>query len=241
MTHSSPLRSNLQAMTTYAQYQAKGLAFLKAQVGKGYTEVLGQNLGPYRFDCEGLAYRTYEAAAGLTSGPGIGPIGSRAQYELSTVKCQPSDPWLILDQLFFDGSNPPFGHTGMYVGRGPGGAYMMISALDTASGVCYSEIDSDHRGCGLRHYGPHASTVARTNLQATRRWRHDSSLCPGRRYRGIGADSYWIYGISEDIGPYLWHVKSRHGQDQRVAAALQDYLDLPGVAVERPAAQRLRS
>lgn len=24
----------------------------------------------------------------------------------------------------------------------------------------------------------------------------------------IGADSYWIYGISEDIGPYLWHLQA---------------------------------
>jgi hypothetical protein len=195
-------------MTTYAQYQAKGLAFLKAQVGKGYTEVLGQNLGPYRFDCEGLAYRTYEAAAGLTSGPGIGPIGSRAQYELSTVKCQPSDPWLILDQLFFDGSNPPFGHTGMYVGRGPGGAYMMISALDTASGVCYSEIDPTIGGPGFAITGRTRPLSLAPITKPPGGGDMTLIFAQGGAVEGIGADSYWIYGISEDIGPYLWHVKS---------------------------------
>ena len=33
-------------MTTFAQLQARGLSFLKAQVGKGYSEVTGQNFGP---------------------------------------------------------------------------------------------------------------------------------------------------------------------------------------------------
>ena len=30
----------------------------------------------------------------------------------------------------------------------------------------------------------------------------------GGAVEGIGADSYWIYGISEDIGPYLWHLQA---------------------------------
>ncbi len=46
-------------MTTFAQMQAQGVAFLKAQVGKGYTEVPGQNLGPDKWDCEGLARAVY--------------------------------------------------------------------------------------------------------------------------------------------------------------------------------------
>ena len=197
-------------MTTFAQMQAKGRAFLVAQLGKGYTEVLGQNLGPYRFDCEGLAYRTYEAAAGLTSGPGIGPIGSRAQFEDSTVKCQPSDPWLVLDQLFFNGAQPPYGHTGMYVGPViPGGAYMMISALDTASGVCYSEIDPSVTTGGLGFAGrTRPLSLVANPIPPKPPGGGDMILvlAQGGAVGQIGANSYWLYGISEDIGPYLWHV-----------------------------------
>ena len=131
-------------MTTFAQMQAQGVAFLKAQVGKGYTEVLGQNLGPDKWDCEGLARAVY-----LPFGVDIG-FGSRAQFENSKVQLKPSDPWLVLDQVFFNGSDPPFGHTGVYVGPVvPGGAYTMISALDTASGVCYSEINPTIGGPGF--------------------------------------------------------------------------------------------
>lgn len=131
-------------MTTFAQMQAQGEAFLKAQVGKGYTEVLGQNLGPDKWDCQGLARAVY-----LPFGVDIG-FGSRAQFENSKVQLKPSDPWLVLDQLFFPGADPPFGHTGVYVGPVvPGGAYMMISALDTASGVCYSEINPTIGGPGF--------------------------------------------------------------------------------------------
>ena len=131
-------------MTTFAQMQAQGVAFLKAQVGKGYTEVPGQNLGPDKWDCEGLARAVY-----LPFGVDIG-FGSRAQCENSKAQLEPSDPWLVLDQLFFPGADPPFGHTGVYVGPVvPGGAYMMISALDTASGVCYSEINPAIGGPGF--------------------------------------------------------------------------------------------
>ncbi len=139
-------------MTTFAQLQARGLSFLKAQVGKGYSEDPGQNFGPNTYDCQGLAYCTYKAAANLVTGPGIGLIGSRAQFELSTVKMQPSDPWLVLDQLFFNGATPPLGHTGMFVGM-VDGAYTMISALDTASGVCYSTIDPSVTTGGLGFAG----------------------------------------------------------------------------------------
>ena len=69
-------------MTTFAQLQARGLSFLKAQVGKGYSEDPGQSFGPNTYDCQGLAYCTYKAAANLVTGPGIGLIGSRAQFEL---------------------------------------------------------------------------------------------------------------------------------------------------------------
>ena len=195
-------------MTTYAQYQAKGLAFLKAQVGKGYTEVLGQNLGPYRFDCEGLAYRTYEAAAGLTSGPGIGPIGSRAQYELSTVKCQPSDPWLILDQLFFDGSNPPFGHTGVYVGPVvPGGAPMMIDAYDSAEGVRYNEFDPNmtDTGSGLILRGRTRPLLLAPHLTPPEGIKMDLVLANGGAIGKILANAYWLVGCDES-GPFAWHV-----------------------------------
>ena len=73
-------------MTTFAQMQAQGVAFLKAQVGKGYTEVPGQNLGPDKWDCEGLARAVY-----LPFGVDIG-FGSRAQCENSKAQLQPSDP-----------------------------------------------------------------------------------------------------------------------------------------------------
>ena len=136
-------------MTTFAQLQARGLSFLKAQVGKGYSEDPGQNFGPYTWDCQGLAFGTYKAAANLVTGPGIGLIGSRAQFELSTVKMQPSDPWLVLDQCFFDGYDPPFGHTGVYVGPVvPGGAPMMIDAYDSAEGVRYNEFDPNMTDTG---------------------------------------------------------------------------------------------
>ena len=131
-----------QGLTTYAQYQAIGLAFLKAQVGKGYSEQPGQNFGPNTYDCQGLAFCCYRAAANLVTGPGIGLIGSRAQFEDSTVKLTPADSWLVLDQCFFDGADPPYGHTGVYVGPVvPGGAPMMIDAYDTAEGVRYNEFD----------------------------------------------------------------------------------------------------
>jgi hypothetical protein len=145
-------------MKTYAEYQAEGLTFLKEQLGKGYSEDPGQNYGPNTWDCQGLAYGTY-ASLGLTHGPGIGLIGSAEQFNLSTVKLQPSDLWLVLDQLFFWGGEPPSdtrrpGHTGIYVGPVvPGGAPMMISALDGASGVCYSAfnpvITGAHEGLSI--------------------------------------------------------------------------------------------
>ena len=128
-------------MTTFAQMQAQGVAFLKAQVGKGYTEVLGQNLGPDKWDCQGLARAVY-----LPFGVDIG-FGSRAQFENSKVQLKPSDPWLVLDQVFFNGSDPPFGHTGVYVGPVvPGGAPMMIDAYDTAEGVRYNEFNPNITG-----------------------------------------------------------------------------------------------
>jgi hypothetical protein len=133
--------------------QAKGRAFLVAQLGKGYSEDPGKNFGPYTWDCQGLAFGTYKAAAGLVTGPGIGLIGSAAQFNDSTVKLQPSDPWLVLDQVFFYGgetSGPRPGHTGVYVGPVvPGGAPMMINAYDTARGVIYSEFDPIVGGPGF--------------------------------------------------------------------------------------------
>ena len=197
-------------MTTYAQYQAQGVAFLKAQLGKPYSEDPGQNFGPYSYDCQGLAFCCYRAAANLVTGPGIGLIGSRAQYELSTVKLTPADDWLVLDQCFFDGADPPFGHTGVYVGPVvPGGAPMMIDAYDKAEGVRYNEFDPDMTdGPGLVLRGRTRPLLLAPVTKPPGGGDMVLILAQGGAVGGIGANSYWIYSSSEDIGPYLWHVTS---------------------------------
>lgn len=195
-------------MTTFAQYQERGLAYLKAQVGKPYSESPGQNFGPYSFDCMGLAYCTYKAAANLVTGPGIGLIGSRAQFELSTVKMQPSDPWLVLDQCFFDGYDPPFGHTGVYVGPVvPGGAPMMIDAYDTAEGVRYNEFDPNmtDTGSGLILRGRTRPLLLAPHLTPPEGIKMDLVLANGGAIGKILANAYWLVGCDES-GPFAWHV-----------------------------------
>ena len=191
-------------MTTFAQLQARGLSFLKAQVGKGYSEDLGQNFGPNTLTAMGLAYCTYKAAANLATGPGIGLIGSRAQFEDSTVKCQPSDPWLVLDQLFFNGATPPLGHTGMFVGM-VDGAYTMISALDTASGVCYSTIDPSVTTGGLGFAGRTRPLLLAPHLTPPEGIKMDLVLANGGAIGKILANAYWLVGCDES-GPFAWHV-----------------------------------
>ena len=195
-------------MATFAQLQAQGLAYLKAQLGKPYCEIPGQNFGPDRFDCQGLAYATY-ASIGLTTGPGIGLIGSAAQFNNSTVKLKPSDPWLVLDQIFTwggetSGSRP--GHTGVFVGI-VNGQYTMIDAYDSAQGVRYNTFDPTigSEG-GLGFTGRTRPLLLAPNLTPPGGGDMTLVLAQGGAIGGIGADSYWIYGIAEDTGPYLWHL-----------------------------------
>ena len=136
----------MPGMVTYAELVQSVVGWLAAHVGDGYDEIPGQNVGPYRWDCQGLAAGAYESV-GLTSAyPGIGAIGSRAQYWNSKVKCPMGAPLRAGQQVFFAGADPPFGHTGIVTGVFANGTYEMVLALDYASGVCYSTFDAIPNG-----------------------------------------------------------------------------------------------
>jgi hypothetical protein len=186
-------------MTTYAQLQAKGLTFLKAQVGKGF--LMGAT-GPNEYDCRGLTWATYEEC-----GVNIGLNGSSGQFDDSTVKCTVNEPWLVLDQAFFWGSDPPRpGHTGVFVGI-VNGQYTMIDAYDTAQGVRYNTFDPTVGGeQGLGFTGRTRPLLLAPNLTPPGGGDMTLVFAQGGAIGGIGANSYWLYSVAEDIGPYLWHL-----------------------------------
>ena len=192
-------------MTTFAQLQARGLTFLKAQVGKGY--VLGA-IGPHEYDCRGLAWATYNPL-----GVNIGLDGSSGQFNESTVKLTVNEPWLVLDQVFFWGGEPLSdprrpGHTGVYVGPVvPGGAPMMINAFDTARGVIYSEFDPTITGGheGLSFMGRTRPLLLAPHLTPPEGIKMDLVLANGGAIGKILANAYWLVGCDES-GPFAWHV-----------------------------------
>jgi hypothetical protein len=124
----------------YVQAQQSCLDYLEEQLGKGYSEQPGQNFGPWTFDCQGLAYETYEQ---LSIDIEYGEGGAHEQFDLSPYQLPPDAPWLLADQCFFHGGSegPPFpGHTGIFVGI-MGGQYTVINAFDSEDGVCYTTFD----------------------------------------------------------------------------------------------------
>jgi len=202
-------------MQTYQQLVQQLMTFLVAQVGKPYSEVPGQNFGPHSYDCQGLCYAGY-ASVGLTTGPGVGLIGSAAQYNDSTVKRYP--PLHAGMQAFFYGGEsfgPRPGHTGTVTGVFTNGTYEMINAYDTQMGVIYTTFSTvpgsqDFMGYWgatdpltyLAPYNPPLPPEDDMKLVFA-----TGPQVPNPRGGDVLSNSYWL--VSEDrTGKYALHIAS---------------------------------
>ena len=126
---------------TYQQAVQKVVDLAASKIGDAYNETPPYNIGPNSFDCQGLCYYVYGNAIGLWSGPGIGAVGSAAQFNNSTVKVPAGQPLRAGMQAFFYGGEtfgPRPGHTGIVTGVFANGTYEMINAYDTQMGVIYT-------------------------------------------------------------------------------------------------------
>ena len=204
-------------MVTYDQLVQQVIDLAMSKLGDAYNETPGQNIGPTEFDCQGFCYYVYGNAAGLWSGPGIGAIGSAAQYWNSTVKVPTGKALRPGQQAFFWGASAPRpGHTGIVTEDLGGDNYNMISALDTASGVCYSQFVVTSGGTdGLSYYGATDPLLLLNPTPPPTPAKDDTMIliyASGPAFGSIPANSAWEYFMDGTGNPTLRHVSypSRH-------------------------------
>ena len=203
--------AELYKSDTFSQAQLNIEDWLDQQVGKPYSEVLGQNQGPYSYDCQGLCFVAYDNE-GINIDAGIG--GSAAQYWKSPYKVDNDPLWLPCDQVFFYGgetSGPRPGHTGIFIGI-TNGVYRMINAYDTEYGVIVSTFDPHYNGGtqGLSCMGrtrPLLQLGTPPVITTTKEYGMILVFAEGPEVGNILPNSWWEYTLDANQNRVIKHVQ----------------------------------
>jgi cell wall-associated NlpC family hydrolase len=123
------------------------LSFMESKVGHPYSENLSLRLGPEYYDCSGLVWAAAQAAGinipkALSNTTGEPPYLAAHGWSPITSESSVQEG----DICFFVGADPTevpgfgeIGHVGMCSSVGT-----LVSAYDTAQGVCYTPMAQDH-------------------------------------------------------------------------------------------------
>jgi|HubBroStandDraft_5_1064220.scaffolds.fasta_scaffold31006_7 cell wall-associated NlpC family hydrolase len=124
----------------------KMLSFMESKVGHPYSEDLSLRRGPTDYDCSGLVWAAAQSAginipAAASTTLGEAPYFAAHGWKAITNESQVQ----TADVCFFVGADPvntppwgPIGHVGMCSTPGT-----LVSAYDTAKGVCYTPMSQD--------------------------------------------------------------------------------------------------